>query len=438
MSGPLEGVKIVEFTSVVLGPWACQILGDMGAEVIKIEPPGGDTNRHLGPHNVNGDMSALFLTCNRNKRSIVLDLKTPEGKEAALKLAAQADVMIHNFRSQAMDRLGLDYGTVKKINPEIIYCATYGYSKKGPYGDKGALDDSIQAGAGVAMLMSMVEGEPRYLPTILADKTTGMAVVNAVTAALFYRERHGKGQEIEVPMYETMVSFVMVEHLWGQTFDPPIGKAGYTRLMSKHRRPYKTKDGYIAVLPYWDNHWKTFCEVVERPDMLADPRFRDMKTRLANIDVSYAETGKALHVKKGQFLAPWDMANVAAKVASTGNERILLTERGASFGYNTLVADMRALPEMMKTSYPVIMDATHSVQQPGGLGGASGGQREFAPVMARAAVSLGIAGVFIETHEAPDTAPSDGPTMIPLDQMAALVETLMEFDRLAKKQPIRL
>lgn len=297
MTGPLAGIKIVEFTSVVLGPWACQILGDMGADIIKVEPPVGDTNRNLGPNRNNSDMSALFMTCNRNKRSIVLDLKNPEGQTAALKLIADADVMIHNFRPQAMIKLGLDYQAAKAVNPEIIYCATYGYSKKGPYGAKGALDDSIQAGSGVAMLMSMVEGEPRYLPTILADKTTGMAVVNAVTAALFYRERHGEGQEIEVPMYETMVSFVMVEHQWGQTFEPPIGKAGYVRLMSEHRRPYKTKDGYIAVLPYWDNHWKTFCEIVERPDMLADPRFKDMQSRLENIDVSYAKTGEALSKK---------------------------------------------------------------------------------------------------------------------------------------------
>lgn len=323
MSGPLEGVKVVEFTSVVLGPWACQILGDMGAEVIKVEPPGGDTNRHLGPSNNHDDMSALFLTCNRNKRSIVLDLKKPEGKKAALKLIAQADVMVHNFRPQAMDKLGLDYGSVKAVNSEIVYCATYGYGKKGPYGDKGALDDSIQAGAGVAMLMSMVEGEPRYLPTILADKTTGMAVVNAVIAALFYKERHGKGQEIEVPMYETMVSFVMVEHLWGLAFDPPIGKAGYTRLMSKHRRPYKTKDGYIAVLPYWDNHWKTFCEVVDRPDMIADPRFKDMKTRLANIDVSYAETGKALAQKTtGEWLELLKPTNVPHMIVNTLDDLI--------------------------------------------------------------------------------------------------------------------
>ncbi len=314
MSGPLNGIKIVEFTSVVLGPWACQILGDMGADIIKVEPPVGDTNRNLGPNRNNSDMSALFMTCNRNKRSIVLDLKNPEGQEAALKLAAGADVMIHNFRPQAMVKMGLDYDAVKEVNPEIIYCATYGYSKKGPYGDKGALDDSIQAGSGIAMLMSMVEGEPRYLPTIIADKTTGMAVVNAVTAALFYKERHGEGQEIEVPMYETMVSFVMAEHQWGRTFEPPIGKAGYVRLMSEHRRPYKTKDGYIAVLPYWDNHWRTFCEIVGRPDLLSDPRFKDMQSRLTNIDVSYAETGKALSMKTTaewlELLAPTNVPHM--------------------------------------------------------------------------------------------------------------------------------
>ncbi|MCF8473961.1 MAG: CoA transferase [Emcibacter sp.] len=323
MSGPLKGVKIVEFTSVVLGPWACQILGDMGAEVIKVEPPVGDTNRHLGPNRNHDDMSALFLTCNRNKRSIVLDLKSPEGRKVALKLVSEADVMIHNFRPQAMDKLGLDYAAVQAVKPDIIYCATYGYSKYGPYGEKGALDDSIQAGAGVAMLMSMVEGEPRYLPTILADKTTAMAVVNAVLAALFHRERHGKGQEIEVPMYETMVSFVMVEHLWGQAFDPSIGKAGYTRLMSEHRRPYKTKDGYIAVLPYWDNHWQTFCRVVDRPDMLTDPRFKDMKTRLANIDVSYAETGKALSKKTtAEWLALFKPTNVPHMIVNTLDDLI--------------------------------------------------------------------------------------------------------------------
>ncbi len=170
-------------------------------------------------------------------------------------------------------------------------------------------------------------------------------------------------------------------------------------------------------------------------DVIQIPAFLCRQTDLL---LAAGETGAVVNVKKGQFLAPWDMANVAEKVASTGNSRILLTERGASFGYNTLVADMRSLPIMMRTGYPVIMDATHSVQQPGGQGNSSGGQREFAPVMARCAVSLGIAGVFIETHEAPDTAPSDGPNMIPLSQMPALVASLMAFDRLAKAGPIRV
>jgi crotonobetainyl-CoA:carnitine CoA-transferase CaiB-like acyl-CoA transferase len=294
MSGPLEGIRVVESTSVVLGPYACQMLGDMGADVIKVEPPEGDTNRNLGPVHSNKDMAALFLTCNRNKRSVVLDLKDPAGQAAALKLAATADVLVHNFRPQAMQKLGLSYDAIRAVNENVIYCATYGFSKKGPYGDRGALDDSIQAASGIAMLMSMVEGDPRYLPTIIGDKTTGMAVVNAVCAALFHRERTGQGQEIEVPMFETMVANVMCEHLWGNVFQPPLAPPGYVRIMSKHRRPYKTKNGFIAVLPYWDNHWATFCETVGRQDMIGDPRFKDMRTRLENIDVTYAETGKAL------------------------------------------------------------------------------------------------------------------------------------------------
>jgi crotonobetainyl-CoA:carnitine CoA-transferase CaiB-like acyl-CoA transferase len=300
MPGPLHGVRIVEMTSVVLGPWAAMMLGDLGAEVIKIEPPGGDTNRNLGPNSNHTDMGSLYLTCNRNKRSIVLDLKSEDGRTAALKLCESADVVIHNFRAQAMTKLGLDYAAIKAVNPNVIYCATYGYSKDGPYGNKGALDDSIQAASGIAMLQSMVEGEPRYLPTIVADKTTALNVVQAVLAALFHRERSGEGQEIEVPMFESLVAYIMTEHLWGLTFDPPQGKAGYTRLMSKQRRPYKTKDGYLAVLPYWDAHWETFCAKAERPDMAADPRFINMRERLKNIDASYAATADVIATKTTQ------------------------------------------------------------------------------------------------------------------------------------------
>ena len=293
MAGPLDGVRILEVTSVVLGPFACQILGDMGAEVIKVEPPHGDSNRSLGASR-NPGMAALYLTCNRNKRSIVLDLKQDSGREALLKLAADVDVMIHNNRPQVMTKLGIDYENIKKVNPNIVYCGSYGYGKDGPYGTRGALDDSIQAASGIAMLNEMVLGEPRYLPTVLADKTTAMNVVNAVTAALFHRERTGQGQEIEVPMFETMVYFTMAEHLWGNTFEPPIGNAGYKRLMSHHRKPYKTKDGYIAILPYMNNHWKTFCELSGRHELLEDERFKTLSLRVQNIDDTYQETAKTM------------------------------------------------------------------------------------------------------------------------------------------------
>lgn len=290
MAGPLDGVRILELTSVVLGPWACQILADMGADVVKIEPPRGDSNRSLGAARHPG-MAALYLTCNRNKRSLVLDLKRPEAVEAVLRLARDADVLIHNNRPQVMTKLGLDYDAIRQVKPDIIYCGSYGYGREGPYGAKGALDDSIQAVSGIAMLNERVLGEPRYLPTVVADKTTAMAVVQAVLAALYHREKTGQGQELEVPMFETMVYYVMAEHLWGMTFEPPIGTAGYARLMSHHRKPYRTRDGYIAILPYMDSHWETFCRLAERPDLLEDPRFTTLADRVRNIDDTYEETG---------------------------------------------------------------------------------------------------------------------------------------------------
>ena len=299
MPGPLDGIRVVEFTSVVLGPWACQMLADMGADVVKVEAPYGDSNRQLGASRHPG-MAALYLTCNRNKRSVVLDVKQEGGRQAVLDLVRGGDVFIHNNRPQVMTKLGLDYAALKAVNPRLVYCGAYGYSKKGPYGAKGALDDSIQAIAGVAMLNEKVIGEPRYLPTVVADKTTAITVVYGVLAALFHRERTGEGQEIEVPMFETMVSFVMAEHLWGMTFEPPMGPPGYVRLMSVHRKPYKTLDGYVAILPYMNAHWDTFCEVVERPDLLADPRFRTMGDRTRNIDDTYAETAKVMATRTTQ------------------------------------------------------------------------------------------------------------------------------------------
>jgi crotonobetainyl-CoA:carnitine CoA-transferase CaiB-like acyl-CoA transferase len=265
----------------------------MGAEVIKVEPPRGDSNRTLGAARHKG-MAALYLTCNRNKRDIVLNLKDPAARDALLEIARGVDVVIHNNRPQVMTKLGLTYQDFKAVNDRIIYCGTYGYGKYGPYGAKGALDDSIQAAGGVAVLNEMVLGEPRYLPTVIADKTTAMAVAYAVSAALFHRERSGEGQEIEVPMFEHMVYFVMAEHLWGMTFEPPMGTPGYERLMSYHRKPYKTKDGYIAILPYMDSHWEIFCRKSGRLELLEDPRFTTLADRVRNIDDTYQETAKTM------------------------------------------------------------------------------------------------------------------------------------------------
>jgi crotonobetainyl-CoA:carnitine CoA-transferase CaiB-like acyl-CoA transferase len=299
MPGPLEGVRIVEFTSVVLGPWACQLLADMGAEVIKVEPPYGDSNRQVGaarhPH-----MAAFYLTCNRNKRGIVLDVKQPAGRQAVLDLVNTADVFIHNSRPQVMARLGLDYEALKLANPRIIYCGAYGASRNGPYGSRSAFDDSIQSLAGIAMLNEPLLGEPRYLPTLVADKTAAITVVYGVLAALYRRERTGEGQELEVPMFETMVSFVMAEHLWNMTFDPPTGPPGYVRLLSKDRKPYKTRDGYIAILPYMNLHWETFCKLSGRTDLLEDPRFRTVGDRSRNIDATYAETSRTMATRTTQ------------------------------------------------------------------------------------------------------------------------------------------
>ncbi len=291
MNGPLDGIRVLELCSVVLGPLACQTLGDLGADVIKIEPPAGDSNRHVGPARHPG-MGALFLTCNRNKRSVVLDLKHPSARGVILRLAEGTDVVVHNFRPSALGRLGLEYADLRAANPRIVYCGTYGYGRRGPYRERPAYDDSIQAASGYAALSARMGGNPQYVPTILADKTTAMAVVSAVLAALFHRERTGAGQEIEVPMFETMVGFAMSEHLYGHVFEDPEGPMGYSRLLTRERRPYPTRDGFLAVLPYLDEHWQTFCDRAGRPDLAHDPRFVTLSMRTIHIAEVYAETAR--------------------------------------------------------------------------------------------------------------------------------------------------
>jgi crotonobetainyl-CoA:carnitine CoA-transferase CaiB-like acyl-CoA transferase len=287
LPGPLSGVKVLDCTSVVLGPYAAQQLGDLGADVVKIEPPAGDTTRQLGPQRHPG-MAAFYLGCNRNKRSIVLDLKKEKGRRAVFRLAERADVFMHNYRPEPAARLGVSYDAFAQVNPRLIYVATYGFRADGPRGAKAAYDDIIQASCGMAALQAVIADEPHFVPTVMADKTGSNSVVSAVLAALFERERSGRGQAIEVPMFESLVAFVMVEHLYGESFLPAIESMGYRRLLNKARGPYRTKDGYLALLPYTDANWRELCERIGRPEILYDAIFRSTATRLANIDKVYA------------------------------------------------------------------------------------------------------------------------------------------------------
>jgi crotonobetainyl-CoA:carnitine CoA-transferase CaiB-like acyl-CoA transferase len=313
MPGPLDGIRVLELCSVVLGPLACQWLGDLGADVIKVEPPAGDSNRRVGPARSPG-MGALFLSCNRNKRSVVLDLKQEAGRAAVLRLAASADVVVHNYRPGSLERLGLDYARFQAANPRVVFCGTYGFGRGGPYADRPAYDDSIQAVSGLAMLHAHDGGPPRYVPTIIADKTTALVVACAIVAALFARERGQGGQQIEVPMFETMVSFLMAEHFFGRAFDPPLGEAGYPRLLTEYRRPYATRDGYLAVLPYLDEHWRAFCQIAGRPDLAESARFATLEARSAHIAQVYREIDATMATRT---TAEWIAALTPAGVPVT-------------------------------------------------------------------------------------------------------------------------
>lgn len=286
MAGPLAGVRILDLTTVVMGPFATQILAELGADVIKIEPREGDNMRHVGPMKTEG-MGHLYLHLNRGKRDLVLDLKQPEGRAALLRLARDADVLVYNVRPAAMARLGLAYDDVRAVNPRIVYVGAYGYSERGPNAGKAAYDDLIQGGTGLPWLASRKgTAAPHYAPVNLADRVTGLHLTYAVTAALFHRERTGEGQSVEVPMYESVAQFVLGDHLAGLSYVPPIGGTGYARL--QERRPYKTRDGWLCVLVYNDKQWRKFLQAVGRDDLLADERFASQGNRAAHIGEIYA------------------------------------------------------------------------------------------------------------------------------------------------------
>jgi len=288
MSGPLHGVRVLDLTTVVMGPYATQILGDFGADVIKVEPPEGDVMRYAWPFR-NPGMGSIFLNTNRNKRSVVLDLKQPAAHAACMILARKSDVLVYNIRPQAMARLHLSYEEVRAVNEKIIYAGCFGYSQRGPYAGKAAYDEIIQGAAGIPWLLKRQgASEPRYAPLIIADRSVGQQVASAVGAALYHREKTGKGQRIDVPMFEHLLQMILGDHLGGHTFEPQHGESGYHRILAPDRRPYPTKDGYVCALIYNDRHWKAFFDIVGRPEMMQSEKYADHETRSKHYTEVYA------------------------------------------------------------------------------------------------------------------------------------------------------
>jgi crotonobetainyl-CoA:carnitine CoA-transferase CaiB-like acyl-CoA transferase len=295
--GPLAGVRVVDLTVNVLGPLATMILGDLGADVIKVETPLGDPNRQTGPSR-HPNMSAMHMNINRSKRSVTLDLKRPAALEALFDLVGTADVFVHSMRPSAARRLGIAYEPVAERNPRIVYAFAPGYMPGGSRANDPAFDDVLQGESGLADLMLKSVGRPRYLPTVMVDKFCGYALASAVGMALFARERTGLGQEVCVPMFETLVAFNLQDHLWGAAFDPPLGSGiGYVRLLSEHRRPYETRDSFICVLAINDEQWKRLLPVIGRPDLIDDERFRTVDARTRHIDTLYGVVAEQMKLK---------------------------------------------------------------------------------------------------------------------------------------------
>ncbi len=300
-TGPLAGIRILDLSAVVMGPYATQILGDLGADVVKVEPPAGDNMRAVGPMR-NPGMGALYLHLNRNKRSAVLDLKTDAGREACLRLASRADVLLYNTRPQAMARLGLDYESVAAANPAIVYVGAYGFGNRGPYAGRPAYDDLIQGMTGLPTLYRRNSGDiPRYAPLTLADRAVGMHVAIAILAGVIEARQSGRGQAIEVPMFEAMAQLVLGDHLGGHTFEPAQGGTGYARLLAEHRRPYATADGYICALIYNDKHWNRFFELMGQPQLKDDPRFCTHTARAQHIDEAYRLVSQVIATRPSAY-----------------------------------------------------------------------------------------------------------------------------------------
>ncbi len=317
-TGPLAGIRVIDITTVVLGPFCSQTLGDMGADVIKVEAvDGGDSIRLIGPSRTPG-MGSYYANLNRNKRSLTLDLKQPAAREALLKLVETADVFVHNMRIGAASRLGLDYDTLRARNPKLIYACASGFRKGSSMQEFPAYDDLIQGVSGVASLNAGPDGAPRYFPTVMVDKLTGAQLASMIGMALFHRERTGEGQEIHLPMMETILSFMLVEHLWHGTLGEPEKGMGYPRMLTPHRRPYQTKDGFISVIAHSDAQWNKLFEAMGVPDYKDDPRFNSVSARSRNIDAVYATLTEGMKQRTtDEWLAELRPADIPCGKANT-------------------------------------------------------------------------------------------------------------------------
>lgn len=312
-TGPLRGVKVLDLTTVLMGPFATQILGDQGADVVKIETAAGDNVRWVGPWRHAG-MGPLFLQVNRNKRSVVLDLKSTEGKRAVLALAGKADVVVSNVRPAGLARLGLNYDSLRAINPRIIYCGAVGYGSDGPNAGQAVYDDLMQAASGICSLFQAVSGKPAFMPMNGCDRIVGLYIANAVSAALYHRAMTGEGQAIEVPMFETMVQFVLGDHMMGAVFDPPLGEMGYKRVLSATRVPHATMDGHLAIVVYTDKQWRELTKLLVCPDLIdTDARFKSTDARTQNADEVGRFLGRHLAERtNGDWLAAFRAIDIPA------------------------------------------------------------------------------------------------------------------------------
>lgn len=380
-TGPLAGIRVIDVTSVVLGPYATQMLGDMGADVIKIESPRGDDTRWIGPSRNRG-MGSYFANLNRNKRSVVLDLKQAPARDALQRLIATADVFVHNMRPGAAKRLGLDYATLSARDPKLVYASASGFRRDSSRAEAPAFDDLIQGLSGIAALNAGPDGAPRYAPTVLVDKLTGHMLASMIGMALVHRARAGQGQEVHVPMLETTLGFLLVEHLWWGTLAEPERGVGYPRMLSPHRRPYATQDGFISVIASSDAQYARLLTALGRPELIGDPRFNSMAARALNIDVVLGVLTEGLRTRTtGEWLTILTEADVPCGKANSLTDLLddaYLQETGffqpaqhpdeGAVVLPAIPATFSATPPSVRRLWPALGEHTREVLREAGLG----------------------------------------------------------------------